>query len=66
MEVANAGSERKIYEAPALDFPVCLRVPSRPTEPCAHDQETDVPGLFGVWTGIRVFVGTDALRRVER
>jgi len=65
MEPANAGSERRIYEAPALDFPVCLRVPSRPTEPCAHDQETDVPGLLKVWTGVWVFLGIDALPTVE-
>jgi len=65
MEVANAGSERRIYEAPALDFPVCLRVPSQPAEPCAHDQETDVPGLLGVWRGVWVFLGIDALPTVE-
>ena len=52
MEVASAGSERRIYETPASDFPVCLRVPSPPTEWCVHDQETDVPGLLEVWAGI--------------
>jgi hypothetical protein len=51
-EVANAGGERRIYETPALDLPVCLRVTSWPTEPCVHDQETDVPGLLRVGTGI--------------
>jgi hypothetical protein len=65
MEVANAGSERRIYETLALDFPACLPVPSQPTEPCAHHQETDVPGLLGVWTGVWVFLGTDARPTVE-
>jgi len=66
MEVANAGSERRIYEISGWDLPVCLRLSSQQTERCVHDQEADLPGLLGVWTGIRVFLGTDAVRRVER
>ena len=65
MEVANAGSEQS-YEAAALDCPVCLRVSSRSTEQRVHDQETDVPGLPGVWAGFWVFVGTHALCPIER
>ena len=63
MEVVNAGSERKIYETTAMGFPVCLRVPS-PTQWGVHDPETDVPGLLGVWTGSRVFLGADAFPAV--
>jgi hypothetical protein len=36
----------KIDETTPVDFPVCLRLSSQPTEPCVHDQETDIPGLL--------------------
>ena len=65
MEIANAARERKICETPALDFQVCLRMPSPPAKRCVHDQEADVPGLLEVRGGIRVFMGVDALRTVE-
>ncbi len=66
MEVASAGIEQRIYETSASDFSVCLWMPSSQTEWCVHDQETDISGLLGVWTGTRLFLGTDALRTVER
>ena len=66
MGVASAGSERRTDETAALDAPVCLGMPSRPTEPPIHDREKDVPGLLGLWTraGVR-FVGRDALSKVK-
>jgi hypothetical protein len=63
MEAAIAGSELRIYEAIALGFPVCLRLPS-PTEWGIYDPETDVSGLLGVWTGSRVFLGANAFPAV--
>ena len=65
MGVASAGSERRIDETASWDVPVCLRMPSRPTEPPIHDQEEDVPALLGWWTAAGAFVGRDALSKVK-
>jgi hypothetical protein len=64
MDVASVVSERMMYEAIALDDPVCLRVSSQATERCVHNQEADVSDLPRVRTGISIFVGTDALRPI--
>src|SRR5271157_1325266 len=66
MEVASAGSERRIYDTAVSDLSVFLRVPSPPTQRCVHHQETNVSGLLEVWPGIRVFLGADARHTVER
>ena len=66
MAVVNAGSERATSESLPLDLPVCFRLSSRPTEQSVHDQETDVPDLPGVWAGVSVFMGADALRSIKR
>jgi hypothetical protein len=51
MEVLNAG-ERRTHEIFALDFPLCLWVPPQADESSVHDQETDLPGLLQMWSGI--------------
>src|SRR5208282_4157569 len=66
MGVASAGCERRIYESTSPDFPVFVRVPSPPAQWCVYDQETDLSGLLKLWTGIRLFMGADALHTVER
>jgi hypothetical protein len=63
MGLASAGSERRIDETASLNVPICLRMPSRSTEPPIHDQEKDVPGLLGLWTRAGVFVGRDPLSK---
>src|SRR4029077_4350217 len=60
----NAASERS-YEASALAGPVCLWVSPQSTEQRVHDQETNVSGPPGVWPGIPVFVGADALGSIK-
>src|ERR1700751_711089 len=68
-DVASVVSEWTMYEATTLDASDCtvgFRVSSQPTEWTVHNQETDVSGLPRVWTGISIFVGTDAPCPVKR
>ena len=51
MGVSTAG-EHRTHEIFSSDFPICFRVPSQADESSVHDQETDVPGLFQMWSGI--------------
>jgi hypothetical protein len=62
MEVANGGSERPICEIFLWDCPFCVWMSSPPEERCVYDQEAHVPSLSEMWTGVRIFLGTHALR----
>jgi hypothetical protein len=54
MEVANAASARRIYEAVVGRVPICFRLPAPSHQPCVHDQTPNISSLLRLWTGIRL------------